>query len=39
MQNMIITKSLRRELNQVVLQEQVENGIAINNNLCVDKVD
>ncbi len=39
MENMIVTKSLRRELNQVVLQEQVENGIAINNNLCADKVD
>jgi hypothetical protein len=39
MENMIVTRSLRRQLNQVVLQEQVENGIAIKNNLCADQVD
>jgi hypothetical protein len=39
MENMIVTRSLRKQLNQVVLQEQVENAIAINNNLCAAQVD
>jgi hypothetical protein len=33
MENIIVTRSLRRQLDQVVLHEEVENGIAINNNL------
>jgi hypothetical protein len=33
MENKIITTSLRKQLNQVVLHEQVENGVDINNNL------
>jgi len=39
MKNKIITKSLRRQLNQVVLHEQVKNGVAINNNLNTNQVD
>ncbi len=39
MENIIVIKSLRRQLEQVVLHEQVENGVAINNNLSVDLVD
>jgi hypothetical protein len=33
MENRIATKSLRKQLDQVVLHEQVENGIAISSNL------
>jgi hypothetical protein len=33
MENKNVTKILRRQLNQVVLHEQVENGTAISNNL------
>jgi hypothetical protein len=36
MENIIIIRSLNKQLNQVVLHEQVENGAAINNNLSVD---
>jgi len=36
MENKIITKSLKRQLDQVVLHEQVENGSIIINNLSVD---
>ncbi len=36
MENIIIIRSLKKQLNQVVLHEQVENGAAINNNLSVD---
>jgi hypothetical protein len=36
MENKIVTRSLRRQLDQVVLHEQVENGIAISNNLNAD---
>ncbi len=39
MENKIITRSLRRQLDQVVLHEQVESGVAISNNLNVDQVD
>jgi hypothetical protein len=39
MENTIIIRSLRKQLNQVVLYEQLENGIAINNNLSVDQVN
>ncbi len=33
MENKISIRGLRRPLDQVVLHEQLENGIAINNNL------
>jgi hypothetical protein len=39
MENKIITRSLKRQLDQVVLHEQVENGVAISNNLSANKVD
>jgi hypothetical protein len=39
MENWIITRSLRWQLDHVVLHEQVENGVAINNNLNANKVD
>jgi hypothetical protein len=39
MENITVTRSLRRQLDQGVLHEQVENGITISNNLSVDKVD
>jgi histidinol dehydrogenase len=39
MENIIITKIIRRQLDQVVLHEQVENGIAISNNLSANLVD
>jgi histidinol dehydrogenase len=39
MENRIVTRSLKKQLNQVVLHEQVENGIAISNNLSADHVD
>jgi hypothetical protein len=39
MENKILTKSLRRQLYQVILHEQVENGTTINNNLSADRVD
>jgi hypothetical protein len=39
MENRIVTKSLRRQLDQVVLHEQVENGTTISNNLSANKVD
>jgi hypothetical protein len=29
MENKIVTKSLKRQLDQVVLHEQVENGVAL----------
>jgi hypothetical protein len=32
MENRIVTKSFRRQLNEVLLHEQQDNGIAINNN-------
>ncbi len=38
-ENKIVIRNLRRQLNHVVLHEQVENGIAINNNLNVNQVD
>jgi hypothetical protein len=34
-----VTRSLRRQLDQVILHKQVENGAAINNNLSVDHID
>jgi hypothetical protein len=39
MENIIVTINLRRQLNQDVLHEQVENGNAINNNLNENRVD
>jgi phage-related tail protein len=39
MENKIITKSLKRQLNQVIVHEQVENGVAINNNLSENQID
>jgi hypothetical protein len=36
MENIIIIRSLKKQLNQVVLHEQVENGVAISNNLSAD---
>ncbi len=35
----IVTKSLKRQLDKVVLHEQVENGVAISNNLSANQVD
>ncbi len=39
MENRIVTKSLNRQLDQVILHEQVENDITINNNLNVNHID
>ncbi len=39
MENIIITKSLKRKLDDVVLHEQVENGTAVNNNLNANQID
>jgi hypothetical protein len=39
MEHKIVTRSLRRQLDQVVLHEQVENGVTISNNLSANKVD
>jgi hypothetical protein len=39
MENKIVTKSFRRQLKQVLLHEQEENGIAINNNLSANQED
>jgi hypothetical protein len=36
MENIIVTRSLRRQLDHVVLHEEVENGVGINNNLSDD---
>ncbi len=39
MENKIVTKSLRRQLDQVVLHDQVENDTTINNNLIANQID
>jgi hypothetical protein len=39
MENKIIIISLRRQLDQFELHEQVENGAAINNNLSANQID
>jgi hypothetical protein len=39
MENRIITRSLRRQLNEVLVHEQVENGTTINNNLNANQID
>jgi hypothetical protein len=39
MENQIVTRSLKRQLNQVIIHEQMENGATINNNLSADQID
>jgi hypothetical protein len=39
MENKILTRTLKRQLDHVIIHEQVENGVAINNNLSVDQID
>ncbi len=39
MENKIVTRSLRKQLDQVVFHEQVEKGATINNNLSADQVE
>ncbi len=39
MENKIITKSLSKQLNQVIIYEQVENGVAINRNVNAYHID
>jgi hypothetical protein len=39
MENKIVTRNLKRQLDHVFLHEQVENGTAINNNLSANKED
>ncbi len=39
MENQIVTKSLKRQLDQVIVHEQVENGITINSNLSAYHID
>jgi len=39
MENKIVTISLKKQLDQVIVHEQVENDITINRNLSVDKID
>jgi hypothetical protein len=38
MENIIVTRILRRQLDKVIVHEQVENGVAINNNLNVNQI-
>jgi hypothetical protein len=38
MENSVI-RSLRRQLNQVIVHEQMENGATINSNLSADQID
>jgi hypothetical protein len=39
MENRIVIKSFRRQLDQVLLHEQEENGVANNNNLSAHQED
>jgi hypothetical protein len=39
MENIIVTKSLKRQLDQVIVHKQVEDGATINNNLSADQID
>ncbi len=39
MENIIVTRSLKRQLDQFVLHEQVENGVANSVNLSGNQVD
>jgi len=38
MENQIVTKSLRTQLNQIIVHKQMESGTIISNNLSVDHV-
>jgi len=39
MENRIVIRSLRRQLDQVIVHEQVEKGIAINKNLSANQIN
>ncbi len=39
MENIIVTKSLRGQLDQVINHEQVENGTTINKSLSANQID
>jgi hypothetical protein len=39
MENRIITISIKRQLDQVIIHQEVENGVAINNNLSAYQVN
>jgi hypothetical protein len=39
MENKIVTRSLRRQLDQVIVHKQMENGATINNKFSVDEID
>jgi hypothetical protein len=39
MENKMITRSLRRQLDQAIVHEQVENGTVINKNLSANQID
>ncbi len=39
MENRNVIKIMRRQIDQVIIHEQVENGVAINKNLSVDMID
>jgi hypothetical protein len=39
MENITITKSLKKQLDQVIVHEQVENDIAINKNLSANQIN
>jgi hypothetical protein len=39
MENRNVIKIMRRQIDQVIIHEQVENGVAINKNLSADMID
>jgi hypothetical protein len=39
MENKIVIRSLKKQLDHVILHEQMENGTTINNNLSTDHMD
>ncbi len=39
METKIVTRILKRQLNHVILYEEVENGVSINNSLNADHLD
>jgi hypothetical protein len=39
MESIIIIRSLKKQLNRVIIHEQVENGIGINNSLSAYQID
>jgi hypothetical protein len=39
MENKIVTRSLRRQLDLVIIHEQMENGTAINSNLNTNQIN